>query len=90
MRTAAQDIRDSKRALKYAREYRQTHIEWLEYWRENPPTSKEDRITKRSTGGIKYLQKSIKRYDVIIRVLEAAQSNDTESWINTLDEIRSL
>lgn len=63
---------DLTRALKYAREHREIHKGWLQHWKDNPPQSLVEQQQMESTGGIAWQEKSIRRYNVIIRALEKA------------------
>ena len=61
-----------ERALRYAEEHRTIHTEWVQYWRENPPKTHDDRVVRSAVGGIKHHQWAITRYNTIIKALKGA------------------
>lgn len=62
---------EAERAITYAEENRQTHVEWIEFWKANPCRCSECRALKRTVGGIAFHRGVVKRYDVIIKVLRS-------------------
>jgi hypothetical protein len=61
------------RALHYARQHREIHIAWIDYWAKNPPDLPETIAEMEAVGGVEHQRSCIAHYDVIIEALEATK-----------------
>jgi hypothetical protein len=61
-----------ERAIGYAKEHRLIHEKHRDYWRAHPPTTRDQRMERHVGGGIKHQEWAIRRYNLIIAVLESA------------------
>lgn len=60
-----------EKAIAYAEEHRQIHLDWIDYWRDYPPETAEDRACRSHVGGIKHQQWAVSRYNVILKALRS-------------------
>lgn len=77
---------DRKQAIAYAKEHRQTHIEWADYWQSvvegnrNVPRGISAEMLEEhgvnslaeAQNGVDHHIESIERYDLIIKILKTA------------------
>lgn len=65
---------DVERAIAFAEEHREVHVEWLKHFRQTTPTTDEDWAERRIGGGVGEQEVAIRRYNVILKVLREYQS----------------
>ncbi len=63
---------DIDRAIEFAEDHRTIHLRWINYYRRNPPRTRDERLERRAAGGIRHQQIAVRRYDVILKALRAA------------------
>lgn len=58
-----------EQALQIVLEDRKTHEKWRDYWRDNPPQTKEERARMVATGTVEWHEREMARCDLILEVL---------------------